>query len=80
MSARSWRGVGIAYASVVGDGTRRLLGWECEACGLVLGGPPIAAPPKSCPVCALREGRAPTFEARLSDAGGPSRGKDGGAR
>ena len=49
----------------------RLLGWECAACGLVVGGPPVAAPPSDCPVCAIRDGREGSFAVRLSDAGPP---------
>lgn len=78
MNARpqSWRATALSYRSVVAERARRLLGWECSDCGLVVGGPPIVAPPSSCPVCAHRRGEAPKFEARFGDATRPDGGAD----
>lgn len=49
----------------VGDsGDKR---WQCATCGLVLGGKPIASPPRRCPVCAAADGDVVAVVARRPD-------------
>ncbi len=33
------------------------LGWECSACGLLIGGAPVTGDPGPCPVCAAKAGK-----------------------